>query len=110
MSLFFVKRKAAEYCEHPPNDKYTIVLLDGIIEQLKKRNEVLLVFADSDTEEKRKPREANTCVSTRGSLPRFRMIALKRDSMCIYEVIAKSSREGRDATRTGDRGVNHSSQ
>jgi hypothetical protein len=110
MSLFFVKRKAAEYCEHPLNAKYTIAILDGIIEQLKKRNQVLLVFARRVTEEKQKPREANTCVSTRGSLPRFRMIALKRDSMCIYVVIAKSSREGRDATRRAIEDVNHFSR
>ena len=67
-SLFFVKRKADEYCEQLFNDQYTTVLREWIIEQLKKKNEVLLVFADPVMEEKRTLREANVCVFIRGSL------------------------------------------
>jgi hypothetical protein len=74
-------------------------LQERITEQLKKKNEVLLVFADRMREEKRKLREANVCVFTRASLQRFRISALKGDSMCIYEVIAKSSRMGRPRRR-----------
>ena len=39
--LFFVKRKALEYCEQLLNVQYTTVFQDGITEQLKKKNEVL---------------------------------------------------------------------
>jgi hypothetical protein len=95
-SLFFVKRKADEYCEQLLNVQYTTVLQEWIIAQLKKKNEVLLIFADRITEGKRKLREANAHVFIRVSLRRFRMIALKRDSVCIYEVIAKSSCMSRD--------------
>ena len=102
-SLFFVKRKADEYCEHRLNGKYTTVLRSGITEQLKKNNEVLLVFADRTMEEKRKLREATTGVFTRASLQRFRSSALKGHSMCIYVVIAKSSRAAGDARSRADR-------
>ena len=67
-SLFFVKRKAYEYCEQPLNVQYTTVLCEWIIEQLKKKNEVLLVFAHPITEEKRTLREANVSVFIRASL------------------------------------------
>jgi len=70
--FFFVKRNAVEYCEQVLNGKYTTVLHDGIIEQLKKKNESLTVFAGLHPEDKRKRREANPLVSTRGSLRRFR--------------------------------------
>jgi hypothetical protein len=67
-SLFFVKRKADEYCEQPLNIQYTTLLRERIIEHLKKKNEVLLVFAHRVTEEKRTLREANVCVFIRASL------------------------------------------
>jgi hypothetical protein len=67
-SLFFVKRKADEYCEQPLNVQYTTLLREWITEQLKKKNEVLLVFDDRIIEEKQKHREANACVFTRASL------------------------------------------
>jgi len=67
-SLFFVKRKADEYCEQRVNVQYTTVFRNGITEQLKKKNEVLLVFADRITEEKRKLRETNALVFIRASL------------------------------------------
>src|SRR5688572_4556658 len=102
-SYFFVKRKAIEYCEQRLYVQYTRVFRDGIIEQLKKKNEVLLVFAGCMLEEKRKPREATTCVFTRASFPRFRSSALKGDSMRICAVMTKSSREGCDASRSIDR-------
>lgn len=67
-SLFFVKGKADEYCEQPINVQYTTVLHEWIIAQLKKKNEVLLVFTDRIMEEKRTLREANICVFIRASL------------------------------------------
>jgi hypothetical protein len=79
-----------------------MVLRDGITEQLKKKNEVLLVFAGRMLEEKRKHREANARVFIRASLRRFRASALKGDSMRICAVMTKSSREGCDASRPMD--------
>jgi hypothetical protein len=43
--LFFVKRKALEYCECLLNAKYTNEFYVGIIEQLKKRNESLTALS-----------------------------------------------------------------
>ena len=80
-----------------------MVFRDRITEQLKKKNEVLLVFADRMLEEKRKLREANARVFIRASLRRFRASALKRDSMRICAVMTKSSREGCDASQPIDR-------
>ena len=60
-------------------------------------------LADRIREDKRKLQEATARVSTRASLRRFRSSGLKGDSMCIYEVIAKSSHAGRDAARCIDR-------
>jgi predicted unusual protein kinase regulating ubiquinone biosynthesis (AarF/ABC1/UbiB family) len=91
--LFFVKRKAVEYCEQLLNVKYTTVLPEGIIEQLKKKNEVLQVFQPLASEEKRKRSKAKPRVSSRASLPRFRPGALADDWSASREVIAKSSRE-----------------
>jgi hypothetical protein len=63
----------------------------------------LTVFAGGHAEDKRKRQEENLCVSTRGSLRRFRIGALKHDSMRANAVIAKSSREGNDTDSRDDR-------
>jgi len=39
--LFFVKRKAVEYCESDSKLKYTTALRPGITEQLKNKSESL---------------------------------------------------------------------
>jgi hypothetical protein len=90
--LFFVKRKAVEYCEQLLNSKYTAVFHAGITEQLKKKNEVLQTRVRRIIEEKRKHDEATACPSTLSCFPRIGIDALTHDSKPTVEVIVKSSR------------------
>ena len=108
---FFVKRKAVEYCEQRLKSKYTTVIPHGIIEQLKKKNEVLLDIRRAHAGRKTKASRSKRLrlhsrkPSDDSAQARSKVTRCASDDS-HREVIARGSR--RDRSRSITR-VNHSS-